>query len=153
MGVAIIAVVIAVVLVVLIRVLAGMDIPIVSTILRAWWNISFKIAAYIPFCGWMAHFIITKGDAAAQAEKELYVKIGKDADQVASDYLQQQAQKAREEEQARQERLKEEAARKELQEDLRRRAGTRDVHLNSDGSRVRVGDGEYMTVEEFKKSL
>ena len=151
-------IIIALIVLVAIRIIAGLNIPILSTILRAWWNISFKIAAFIPFCGWMAHLIITKGDEQAEAEKEHYVNVGRETDNATGEMLERSAARAKAEEEAYQaRRAQEEAERNALEEDLRRRTynayGTRDVHLNSDGSKVRVGDSDYVSTEEFKRSL
>lgn len=150
--------IIAVVIFVAIRVLAGLNIPVLSTIMRAWWNISFSLAAYIPFCGWMTHLIITKGDKAAEANKARLVEIGRQTDDATAEMLERSAERAKAEQAAYEaQRAEEEANRKALEEDLRGRAynayGTRDVHLNSDGSKVRVGDGDFVSTEEFKKSM
>lgn len=149
---------IAIIILVVIRVLAGLNIPIISTVLRWWWNIGLKIAAYIPFCGWMSRFIITKGDERAEAEKAHYVNVGRETDKATGEMVERAAARAKAEQEAdRARRAQEEANRKELEENLRGRAyrewGTRDVHLNSDGSKVRIGDGDYMSIKEFEDSL
>ena len=59
---------------ILMRVLANRTDILLGRIMRAWWNISFRIAAVIPFCGWMAHFII-----ADPEEKEYYIRLGEEA--------------------------------------------------------------------------
>ena len=64
--------IIALAVVVIIRLLAGTD-NIIGHICRAFWNISFKIVAFIPFMGWMSHFIIADTDAEIRA-KESYVE-------------------------------------------------------------------------------
>lgn len=151
--------IIAIIILVAIRVIAGLHIPILSAVIRAWWNISFKIAAFIPFCGWMSHFIIVeKGDAAAEAEKEHYVSVGQDTDKATADMLEESAARAKAEQEAYEaQRAQEEESRRAMEEDLRNRAynalGTRDVHLNSDASKVRVGDNDFVPIDEFKKSL
>lgn len=151
-------IIIAFIIFIAIRIIAGLNIPILSAVLRAWWNISFKIAAFIPFCGWMTHLIITKGDKQAKIEKEHYVNIGRETDDATAEMLERSAERAKAEEAARQvQREQEEANRRALEEDLRSRAynkyGTRDVHLNSDGSKVRIGDSDFVSTEEFKKAV
>ena len=64
-------------LIIALRLIAGGNIPYLSAFIRWWWNIGFKITSHIPFCGWMAHFIITKGDKKAEQEKLHYINIGK----------------------------------------------------------------------------
>lgn len=149
---------IAIIIVVVLRIVAGLNIPVISKIIRWWWNLSFKIAAHIPFCGWMSHFIITKGDKNAEAAKEHYVNIGRKTDNIAVDMLEQSAARAKAEQEAYQTQLaQEEAERRALEEDLRGRAyrtlGTRDVRLNSDGSMAKVGNSDYISTEELKKKL
>ena len=150
--------IIAIIILVVFRVVAGLNIPIISTILRCWWNLSFKLAAFIPFCGWMSHLIITKGDKNAEAEKEHYVNIGRETDNATADMLEQSAARAKAEQEAYQAQLaQEEANRKALEEDLRGRAyrelGTRDVNLNSDGSKAKIGNSDYIPTEELKEKL
>ena len=137
------------------RIVAGMDIPVLSIIIRTWWNLSFKLAAFIPFCGWMSHLIIVKkGDKAAEAEKEHFVNIGRETDNATSDMFERSAARAKAEQEAYElQRQQEEANRKALEEDLRARAGTSDLHLNSDGSKARVGDSDFIPTEELKKNL
>ena len=149
-------IIIAVIVFVAIRIIAGLDIPVLSVILRGWWNISFKISAFIPFCGWMTCFIITKGDEKAKAEKEFYRNVGRETDNAAGEMLERSAERARAEEAARQRQMEIEAEnRRNLEDDMRRRAytslGRTDVQLNRDGSAVRVGDSDYVSVEEFKR--
>lgn len=74
-----IEVIIAIVAVVCVRIIAGMKIPVLSPLLRGIWNISFKITSFIPFFGWLAHFIIAD-TAKEKKEKEEFVNIGETAD-------------------------------------------------------------------------
>ncbi len=150
--------IIAIILFVSIRIVAGLNIPILSTIIRAWWNISFKIASFIPFCGWMAHFIITKGDPQAEAEKAHYVEVGRQTDDATIDMLEQSAEREKAQQAAYEaEQAQREANRRALEDDLRARAynkyGTRDVHLNSDGSMAKIGNGDYVPVNDLKEHL
>lgn len=102
-------------IVILIRILASTD-NIAGKICRWFWNTSFKIAAYIPFCGWMAHFIIGE-------ERELYIGIGQRADAMGSEMLDESVRRERETERRR------EAARIELAQQ-----GYTDCSINSDGT-------------------
>lgn len=148
-------VVIAVIIWVAIAIVARLNIPIISPILRWWWNISFTIAAYIPFCGWMSIFIITKGDEKAKKRKEELVNIGRSTDDMAFNSLEESAKREQAEREARE--AQQRAEREALEEDLRGRAyrslGTRDVTLNSDGSMAKIGNGDYVPVNELKKEL
>lgn len=103
---------------ILMRVLANRTDILLGRIMRAWWNISFRIAAYIPFCGWMAHFII-----ADPEEKEYYIRLGEEADNWAF-------QKAEDSANAELARIKrDDAIRSKLERD-----GLTAVSINSDGS-------------------
>ena len=104
----------------------------------------------------MTCFIITKGDEKAKAEKEFYRNVGRETDNAAGEMLERSAERARAEEAARQRQMEIEAEnRRNLEDDMRRRAytslGRTDVQLNRDGSAVRVGDSDYVSVEEFKR--
>ena len=69
--------------------------------MRTWWNLSFKLAAFIPFCGWMSHLIIAKkGDKAAEADKARFVEIGRETDNATSDMLERSAARAKAEQEA-----------------------------------------------------
>ncbi|MBQ4551006.1 MAG: hypothetical protein IJA49_07930 [Oscillospiraceae bacterium] len=103
---------------ILMRVLANRTDILLGRIMRAWWNISFRIAAYIPFCGWMAHFII-----ADPEEKEYYIRLGEEADNWAF-------QKAEDSANAELARIRrDDAIRSKLERD-----GLTAVSINSDGS-------------------
>ena len=110
-------------LVILIRVLAGTN-TILGKICRWYWNVSFRIAAYIPFCGWMAHFII-----ADKAAKKPYVDAGRKVDDYAIDGVQRAAEAER--------------ARRERDERIRSQLhsrGLRDVVVSDDGSYATAKD-------------
>ena len=86
------------------------------------------------------------------------INIGRNTDDVAFDALEKSAKLEQAEQEARA--AQREAERKErmaLEEDLRGRAwrsiGTRDVTLNSDGSKAKVGDNDWVSVEELKRNL
>ena len=108
-----------------IRVLANYD-HILGKICRWYWNTSFKIAAFIPFCGWMAHFIIGK------KEKEQYIRIGEQADKFAFDMVESAAERERIQ-QERDERIRQEIA---------RQYGGTNVSVS--------GDGSYATYQDAK---
>ncbi len=74
-----IEVIIALVAVIAMRIIAGMKIPVLSPLLRAVWNISFKITSFIPFFGWLAHFIIAD-TAKEKKEKEELIEVGETVD-------------------------------------------------------------------------
>lgn len=76
-------VIIAIVAVIAIRIIAGMKIPVLSPILRGIWNISFKFTSFIPFFGWVAHFIIAD-TAKEKKDKEEFINIGETMDSMVS---------------------------------------------------------------------
>lgn len=152
---AIITVVIAVAIWIAVRIIAKTD-CLLGRICRWWWNTSFKIASYIPFCGWMARFIIADSDEEKR-NREMYINIGEQSDASGVAWAERSADNARAraaEDQARRE--QEEQERQEMESDLRRRAyknyGRNDIQLNSDGSKVKMGDGDYVGVNDFKKN-
>lgn len=63
------------VVVIAIRIIAGMKIPVLSPLLRGIWNLCFKITSFIPFFGWVSHFIIAD-TAKEKKEKEDLINIG-----------------------------------------------------------------------------
>lgn len=79
-----IEVIIAIAAVIAIRIIAGMKIPVLSPILRGIWNISFKITSFIPFFGWLSHFIIAD-TAKEKKEKKDFIDIGETADSLVAD--------------------------------------------------------------------
>ena len=117
----------AIVIIVVIRVLAGTN-SILGKIFRWFWNASFKLASHIPFCGWMAVFIIadTKKEKAA---KEIYLKIGSEVDDLGMNALSSAAEKQHAQ------RRREEAIRTQLAAQ-----GFRDVSVNADGTLATVKD-------------
>ena len=149
--------IIAIVIVVAIGILARLRIPFLSAILRAWWNISFTIAAFIPFCGWMSRFIIAT-DEEEKKNKEELVGIGEKNDDAAIDGLNEAAQRDLAEAEARRvQQMQAEESRRALEDELNASAykkyGSRNVTLNSDGTMAKVGDGEYVPVEQLKSNL
>ena len=68
-------VIIALVAVIAWRIIAGLKIPVLSSLLRGIWNISFTLTSFIPFFGWAAHFIIAD-TAKEKKEKEELVEVG-----------------------------------------------------------------------------
>lgn len=65
-------------------------------VMRWYWNINFRIGSKIPFCGWMAHFIIvvTPADAAMKARA---LNSGAELDEFWGGRLQAAAQRQKEE--------------------------------------------------------
>lgn len=61
------------------RIIAGMRIPVLSTLLRAVWNLCFTVSSFIPFFGWAAHFIIAD-TAKEKKDKQDMIKVGEAAD-------------------------------------------------------------------------
>ena len=71
--------------VIAIRILAGQD-HLLGRICRWFWNVSFKIISYVPFCGWMHHFIIAD-TTEEKAVKEHYKQVAAKVDQATLEYL------------------------------------------------------------------
>lgn len=69
---------------------------VIGRMIRWVWNISFKIASIIPFCGWMAHFIIADTQQE-KANKREYQEAGRRVDQAAYDRLGEKAHRELEE--------------------------------------------------------
>lgn len=130
---------------------------IIGKIFKGWWNISFKLCAMIPGLGWMTHFIIAD-DAASREEKERLKRQGKKSDDFLVDSVNAAASRQQAEEEARQARYAaEQRALQEQEEDLRRMAyrkyGTRDVQLNSDGSKARINGSDWISSDELEREL
>ncbi|MBQ7861689.1 MAG: hypothetical protein IJ349_05755 [Clostridia bacterium] len=113
-----------------------------SALIRWWWNSSFKIASYIPFCGWMTCFMVTV-DEDDRKEKEFYQQVGKQSDEVGSkladslvnNYHQQEAQ------------------RQSLERELAQRFGRSDITVSGDGKSVKIGDSDWMPSDTVKRKL
>ena len=65
------------------RILAGMKIPVISTLLRGIWNLCFTVSSFIPFFGWAAHFIIADTKAEKKSKDEM-IQVGKTMDSMVS---------------------------------------------------------------------
>lgn len=65
------------------RIIAGLRIPVLSSLLRGIWNLCFKFTSFIPFFGWAAHFIIAD-TTKEKREKADFVNIGETADSMVS---------------------------------------------------------------------
>ena len=109
-------------LVIFIRVTANKDTRL-GRFCKWYWNVSFKIAAHIPFSGWMARFII--GD-----EKDFYIKIGEQSDAFGWKLVENEAERNRLERE-RDERIRAEVA---------QRCGGNVVSINGDGSSATYED-------------
>ena len=135
-----------------IRLLANMD-NIIGRIFRWYWNTSFTIAAFIPFCGWMTRFIIAKTPEQKRA-KAAVVQTGDSTDNVAFGWVEQsaarqQAELAAQEAQwaaEREARARQEA---ELQRMFYQKEGRNDVQLTNDPNYVKVGGEHIVSVKEF----
>ena len=109
---------------------------------RWYWNTSFKISSYMPFCGWMARFIIAENEEEEKM-KEFFVQTGDNTDDVAVGVLDNAVQREKE-------RIKEA---QELQSAICQKLGRGDVTVSSDGKSVKIGDGNWMPAEDAKRQL
>ena len=113
-----------------------------NAFIRGWWNTSFKIASYIPFCGWMTCFMVTV-DENDKKEKEFYQQVGKQSDEVGgkladswvNNYHQQEAE------------------RQSLEREISQRLGRNDVTVTADGRSVKIGDSDWMPADNIKNQL
>lgn len=121
-----------------IRIIAGTN-TIIGRIFRWFWNLSFSIAAHVPFCGWMSRFIIAKTEEE-KAYKEDIVRTGDENDDITLKQLEEKARREREKENERQ----------ELRDEINYRLGRNDVQIH--GNIVRIGKKDY-TVDEVKREL
>ena len=145
--------IIAIVIWVAIAIVARLNIPVISPIVRWVWNIFFTFAAFIPFCGWMTIFIVAKDEDEKKAKKEI-VETGLANDGDIIDDVAGASEREQKEREAYETQKK--AEREALEKDLSKRAyeafGTSNITLNSDGSMVKIENGEYMSVDAFKKA-
>ncbi len=111
-------------LLIFIRITANKDTGL-GRFCKWYWNTSFKIAAYVPFFGWMARFII--GD-----EKELYIKIGEGSDAFGWGMVENEAERNR------MEREREERIRAEVAQQY----GGKVVSINGDGTSATYEDSK-----------
>ena len=101
----------------LIRYLAHQD-NLLGHICRFFWNLGFMIAAMIPFCGWMARFII---DDDEESKKE-WIEIGDASDEWGAEMLESAAER---------ERL-EQKKKDQIREEIAHRYGGTSVSVSSD---------------------
>lgn len=85
-------------LLIFLRRLAKSNNPI-GRLIKGFWNFSLTIWSFIPFCGWLAKFMIAD-TAEEQAAKENQIKIGESADDIARGQMMQSAARTRAELQA-----------------------------------------------------
>ena len=107
-----------------VRLLANRTDTLVGRICRAWWNISFSIAAIIPFCGWMTRFVIADPET-----KEYLVNMGDANDEYFFGKVADSAQA--------------ELARQKRDAEIRSRLdskGLTDVYINEDGTHATAKD-------------
>ncbi len=122
---------------------------------RAIWNFEFELASLIPGFGWFfALFVIADSDEELKAKEEL-LKDTAERDAARADTLEKQYKREQEEYWNRL--AQDEAARRAKEDELRgaayRKYGTRNVQLNSDGSRAKMGNGDWVPTSELEKSL
>lgn len=135
-----------------IRLLANMD-NIIGKIFRWYWNTSFKLAAFIPFCGWMTHFIIAKTPEAKKAKANMVAQ-GEATDNMAFGWAEQSAARQKAELAAQEAQMaaeREARARQEaeLQRMFWQKEGRNDVQLTNDPNYVKVGGEHIVSVKEF----
>lgn len=122
-----------VVFVIMLRRLAKKD-NLLGHIIKAWWNISFTIMSYIPFCGWMARLIIADDDDE-RTLKEQQIQIGEEADDFALDQMVKAAERDRA--------YQEEAAEKaRLEREINAALGRTDAHIVGNNV-VEIGGKKY----------
>jgi len=95
---------------------------VMGKICRWYWNTSFKIASHIPFCGWMANFMVAVTEDERR-QKVIHIDIGRETDHMASRELDR--------------RVAADQARKRREEQIRSECAARGVSVNSvsdDGS-------------------
>ena len=125
---------------------------------RAIWNTMYELASLIPGFGWFfALFVIADSDEELKGKEQL-LKDTAERDAAHADTLEQRKQAYEREQEEYWSRLaQDEAARRAKEDELRgaayRKYGSRDVQLNSDGSRAKMGDGDWVPTSELEKSL
>ena len=110
----------------------------VSRIVRTIWNFIFMFTAVIPFCGWMTIFYV----AVTPEEKIKKAKLrgkGVQTDDKAWADLEARNQRA--------------ALLSELQSQAYEKLGTRDIELSEDCTKVKLSNGDWLTLSEFNDVL
>lgn len=129
--------ILAVSIVIAIRVLAGQD-HLLGRICRWFWNTSFKLAAFFPFCGWMTCFMIADTDQE-KAVKKHYQAAGRETDEDAFGYVNNAADRQK--------------AQLHSEEQIRlaivQRLGRSDVSVS--GNSVTIGSKTYYLEDVLKK--
>lgn len=130
--------------VVLIRILAKQKNPL-GRIAKGFWNIGFKIASIIPFCGWMSHFIIADTEQEKATKRE-YQEAGRKVDNAAYDNLEKRARRQQAEQERERIKLEErQRMEREITSHLKDKSLPVHVHENT----VDIGERTY-TVDEIK---
>lgn len=130
----------------------------IGRIVKMFWNFSITLGTIVPVFGrFFALFLIADSDEELKA-KEQILKDADKRDAAYMDTLEQRKQAYEREQEEYWNRLaQDEAARRAKEDELRgaayRKYGSRDVQLNSDGSRAKMGDGDWVPTSELEKSL
>ena len=131
-----------VVLLISLRKIAKKD-TLLGHIIKAWWNISLTIVSIIPFCGWLARFIIAD-NKEEEAAKQRQIQIGEDADDIALDAMVKSAERDR----AYQAKV---AERARLEREINAALGRSDAHIVGDNA-VEIG-GKKFSLSSVKDKL
>ena len=75
------------------RKLARKD-TLLGHIIKAWWNISLTIVSIIPFCGWLARFMIADNAEEEKVKKD-QIRLGEEADDFALEQMLKAAERDR----------------------------------------------------------
>lgn len=107
---------------------------LLGRIIKGWWNLSLTIVSIIPFCGWLARFMIAD-NKEERAIKERQIQIGEDADSIAAESMSRSAERMKAEQREISERARLE---REINAALRRT----DAHIISSNV-VEIGGKKY----------
>lgn len=135
------------VVLILIRILAKQKNPL-GRIARGFWNINFKIAAVIPFCGWMTRFIIADTEQE-KAAKEMYREAGRKVDNAAYDNLEKSVRRQQEEQERERIKLEE---RQRMEREITSRLKDKSLPVHVHENTVDIGEQTY-TLDEIKNKF
>ena len=130
----------------------------IGIIVKAIWNFNMWLGSLIPGLGWFYSFFVIADTEEDLKAKEQMRKDAQERDAAYADKFEQHKQAYEREQEEYFNRLaQDEAARRAKEDELRgdayRKYGTRDVRLNSDGSRAKMGNGDWVPTNELEKSL
>lgn len=143
----VVALIVCLVVVVLIRILAKQKNPL-GRIARGFWNISFKFVSFIPFFGWMSHFIIADTEQE-KAAKEKYQEVGRKVDNAAYDNMEKRARRQQEEQERERIKLEE---RQRMEREITSRLKDKSLPVHVHENTVDIGDQTY-TMDEIKNKF